>query len=306
MLRLLRISSEGTGYVYTNTRVRVMKSKLLSRDDFEKLMKMSIAEISRFLEEREYKKEFDELGRLLSGTNLIEYALNRNLEDQFSSILKFSVRNAKEELALYLKKFDIISIKTVLRGNISGIQDEIVANELITAGSLSKAFFKELLERTGNFEEVVEYLKNTEYYPILKKYRSDMPTLEDELDKYYYDTLLKSVSRNLLEFIKHEITSKNMAIEARAKKHKVVFKKMRGGKSYSEDLYDSPELRLKLRKDFVSRALKLISKFSHDITPVIAYFVAKENEVSNIRIIVRGKKAGLSEADMRHQLIIGE
>ncbi len=305
MQRLQRFSSSGTGYVYTNTRVRVLKSKLLSRDDMEKIMKMSISEIARFLQEREYKKEFDDLGRVLSGTNLIEYALNRNMENQFSSILRFSVRGARMELHSYLKRFDVMNIKTVLRGKMSGIKNDAILNELIVAGELNRQFFREILEKSKTFEDAVESFKGTKYYPVLKSNQSSMPNLEDGLDRLYYGKLLQNVSKPLAEFIKYEITAKNIALGARARRHGVEFKPLKGGRKIAEESIDSVELRTRLRKDFIQRALKIVSMFSRDIMPVVAYFIAKENEISNIRIVVRGKKAGLEEFAIRRQLVVG-
>lgn len=307
MKRLQKYSTKGTGYVYTNTRVRVMKSKLLNSDDFEKLMKISIPEIARFLEEREYKKEFDELGRIFSGSKLIEYALNKNIENQFFSILKFSVRSARKELELYLKRFDIMNIKTILRGKLSGTKNEDIMNEIIAAGSLDKNFFKEIA-KAENFEQAVESLNKTEYYPIVKKYQVNMPRLEDELDRYYYSKLLKESDHALRDFIIHEISLKNIALSARAKKHGINFARIHGGQKIKIDdnlKDDSVELRTWVKKNLVKDALKMASVFSRNIIPAIGYFVAKENEIGNIRIVVRGEQSDLDESTMRQQIILG-
>ncbi len=304
-----KLSVKGkTGYVYTNTRVRVMKSKLLARDDFEKFLKMSLSEIARFLQEKEYKKEFDEFGRVLSGALLIEYALNKNVENQFSSVLNFSVRNARKELNLYLRRFDIMNIKTVLRARHSRIGNESTIKEIIAAGDLGRNFFKEMLEKTRTFEEAIEYLRKTEYYSLIKKHQDNMPKLEDEMDKFYYETLLNGASDSLRKFIGYEIALKNIAIKVRAKKYGLSFNPMRSIKKirFDETKQDSAELRMQLKKDLIREALRLVSKFSRDATPVIGYFLAKENEIGNIRMIVRGKQSGMDESKIRQQLILGE
>lgn len=308
MKKLQKFSPSGTGYIYTNTRVRVMKSKLLSKEDFEKLIKMSLPEIARFLQEREYKKEFDELGKTLSGAVLVEYALNRNIENQFSSILRFSVRSAREELEIYLKRFDIMNLKTVLRGKLSGIKNEIIMNELVASGKFDKEFFKETLEKCKSFEDVIEYFSATEYYPIIKKNQNDMPKLEDELDRFYYEHLLRVISRPLADFISYEIALKNLAIHARIKKHNLTFKSIKGGKKIRtpEILQDSIELRTTLKKNLIKEALKMASKFTRDVTPVVGYFMAKENEAGNIRLVVRGKQSDLGESAIKQQIILGE
>lgn len=58
-------------YEYVCTRLRVRKSKLLAREDYLRMLNMSIPEITRFIEETQYKKEIDELGTSFSGIDLL-------------------------------------------------------------------------------------------------------------------------------------------------------------------------------------------------------------------------------------------
>ena len=86
--------SEGS-YAYANTRVRAMRGKLVEPDMYPKLLKMSEAEIIRYLEDNEYKKEIDEMAPRYQGINLIEYALSRNMARHFRKILDFSYRKTR-------------------------------------------------------------------------------------------------------------------------------------------------------------------------------------------------------------------
>ena len=63
-----------------------MKSKLLQEEDYQKLLKMKLPEIIKFLEETEYKKSIDELALSLRGLDLIEAALNKSLAEFFNKI----------------------------------------------------------------------------------------------------------------------------------------------------------------------------------------------------------------------------
>jgi len=51
-----------------------------------------------------------------------------------------------------------------------------------------------------------------------------------------------------------------------------------------------------------SRALS--SRFPLSICPVLAYMLAKEREVENVRAVARGREAGLSEAEIEEELVI--
>ena len=74
---------------YTYARVSVMRSKLLKRDDYNRLMKMKLNDIIRFLQETEYKKEMDEIAMNYSGIDLVEFALNKNLPADISTNVNF-------------------------------------------------------------------------------------------------------------------------------------------------------------------------------------------------------------------------
>ena len=54
-------------YIYVCTRMRVRKAKLLPREEYMRMLNMSLAEITRFIGETEYKQEIDELGHDVQG-----------------------------------------------------------------------------------------------------------------------------------------------------------------------------------------------------------------------------------------------
>ena len=74
-------------YGYACTRVSVLKSKLLSTDSINSILKVpSPSEVIRILEETEYSKDLDELSINHKGVKLIELALGRNMAREFRKI----------------------------------------------------------------------------------------------------------------------------------------------------------------------------------------------------------------------------
>ena len=65
-------------YPYTYVRTNVMRTLLLKKEDYHKLLKMTFSEITRFLQDSVYKKEIDSLATQYSGADLLEIALNAN------------------------------------------------------------------------------------------------------------------------------------------------------------------------------------------------------------------------------------
>ncbi len=290
---------------YTYTRVKAMKAKLLGKEDYQKFLKMSQEEIARYLQETEYNKEITELAMKFSGTNLIEYGLNRNLENTFSKIWKIALRQTKEQIGLYLRRYDIANIKTILRGKYAKVPNEKIINELVVSGELSRNFFELVIKESTNLESAIEYFKRTEYYPVLKKFSNNLTKLEDELDKLYFSMALDAAGKDLKDYIQMEITIKNALNRLRAKKANINVELLLGEKKIKIPYQDdSVEARVFMKKLLIERAIRMVHEAKLNLKPILGYFIAKENEISNIRMITRGKHAGLGEELIQRQLVI--
>jgi V/A-type H+-transporting ATPase subunit C len=182
-------------YIYVCTRMRVRKSKLIPRDEYLRMLNMGLPEITRFIEETEYKTEIDELGTSFSGIDLIEIGLSWNLAKEYQRILEIAPGFLKKFTTAYLRRWDIHNVLTVIRGKMQGMSQGKIKEVLIPAGELDKVFLDRLLaEETP--ERIVEALKGQKLYPILAR---DLPSaladgslarLENELYKQFYSDLL--------------------------------------------------------------------------------------------------------------------
>ncbi len=298
---------KSSGYAYTNTRVRVMKTKLLGRNDFAKMSKMSFSEIARHLQETEYQREISELATLHEGANLIEYSLNRNMENTFNKIISFSINASQDQIKLYLKRYDVLNVKTFLRGKHAKALDNAILSELICAGGLDRQFFENALKKSATPEQAILQLKGTEYYGIALRFKDDLPKMEDELDRHYYSTVLLDAEPELEAFIRDEIKVKNTLNRLRAEKTELKQDFLENESDIRWNLPkqgDAVENRVFLKKFLLERGNKMVREFKRNIRPVLGYFIAKENEVSNIRILVRGKASGLGPALIEQQLVV--
>lgn len=303
---LSKLKPENTsGYAYTNTRVRVMKTKLLTKADYEKLMKMDLNEIIRFLQESEYKKEIDELATEFSKLNLLEYSITRNLEKTFSKIHSFSIKSSYEQVKLFLEKYDIWNIKTIIRGKYTKAPAKEIKNNLIAVGTLKRERLEKIIDKTTTIDEVINELKDTKYFEVLEKNKNNISKLEDELDKKYYSELISLGQADLKAFALKEIKMINTLNSIRAKQINVKIELLPG----TQELIVIPkEFEGKeeayLKQITFKDHLKMLHKFKATIAPLLAYFIAKEKEIANLRMIARGKHAGLPEETIRENLII--
>jgi len=109
------------GYEYANARIRAMKSRLLDRRELEELAgKLDIESVINQLEETPYREEIEDASVKYTGIACVEYALRRSLSNTFRLILS-SVKgeDAQTLMQIFLNRWDIQNIKTILRGKTS-------------------------------------------------------------------------------------------------------------------------------------------------------------------------------------------
>ena len=302
----LKASGKSSGYAYTNTRVRVMKSKLITPETYHKLLKMQPDEITRYLEETEYKKEIDELAAKYEGINLIEYGLTQNLENTFNKIHGFSIGLSRDQIKLYLKKWDVWNVKTILRGKYANASKDEITNSIIAAGSSPLIFWENVIDKADTVNDVIELLQSNPFYDELKQNSDNLGKMEDILDRFYYKFVLENAEPELRKYIVEEINTINTLNSLRSEKLGDYNYWVDGGTELipiSQDL-EKIEKRIFLKKNLVQGALKMVHEFKKNIRPVLGYFVAKENEIRNLRIIARGKHAGLPVEMIEQQLVM--
>jgi V/A-type H+/Na+-transporting ATPase subunit C len=189
-------SSVKARYAYGTARVRAMKMKLFPKDTYPKLLVMALPELTRFIEESEYKAEVDELARKYSGIDLIEFATHLNLARTFVKLAEMTMGQPHELIVEYLRRWDIREVKTIVRGKMYGASDEEILRVLVPSGELSIEFLQNLV-RKPSVEEVIAALEGTVYYDVIKDidYSESLMKLEDALDKFYYVRMVDLVSK---------------------------------------------------------------------------------------------------------------
>ncbi|MCU6746147.1 V-type ATPase subunit [Faecalicatena acetigenes] len=179
------------------TKIRAMEAKLLTPAQFEE-----IANLSNVLEVVSYLKEHSAYTEVLSALDddklhrgNIEKVLIQSLYHDYSKIYRFCGQTQRRFLKLYLKRYEIDLINYCLR---------IVINHYRQPFDLyyKKAFFDhysqisiEKLVTSRTTDELIENLKDTEYYAPLKKIQESQHIslfdYELTLDLYYFSTLWK-------------------------------------------------------------------------------------------------------------------
>ncbi len=190
-------------YGYINARMRGMKSRLLSHRTLDDLiLKPDLDSLIADLENSPYREDILEAKGRFSGILCIESALRQNFIRTFRKIRDFARDEveATQYIAIFLHRWDVQNIKTVLRGkNIHSTAEEIL-DCLVPAGELDEVTLKELLKQP-DVRAVIDLLATweiryakplTESFPEFVQTR-DLAVLECALDRYYYTDALAGV-----------------------------------------------------------------------------------------------------------------
>jgi len=209
-------------YIYVCTRMRVRKAKLLPKEEYMRMLNMSIPEITRFIEETQYKQEIDEQATTFKGVNLIEVALSWNLAKEYQKIQEITPGSLKQFTRAYLRSWDIQNVLNILRGRMQGAGTGKIKEIIIPAGSLGIAELDRMLAEESP-DRVIDLLKAHRMFPVLArelpeaKETGSFSKMENELYKQFYADIIREAKGGgiaggdkFLAYIKLEIDIKNV------------------------------------------------------------------------------------------------
>ncbi len=218
---MLGLGRNKGNYAYATARVKSKKAQLLTKDNYPKLMMMDLNEIGRFMGETEYKTEMSELGSKYSGVNLIELGTSMNQARVYRNIISFCNGDLKDIISAYLRRWDYLNIKTILRGKFSNASLDEIQEDLVPAGNLSEEYLLSLVGMDGP-KEILEAVRKKQDIvipdDIMASYEKggNLAPVEDYLDKLYYTKLMEAVQPKgkprllFLSYVEREIDIVNL------------------------------------------------------------------------------------------------
>ena len=180
-------------YSYTSARVKAKKSKLLKEEDYNKMLMMSVPEISHYISDAGYSKEMADLGNRYEGLSLVEYATYANMAKAFRSILNSSTGALSRMVNAYLTKWDFENLKTIMRGKKYGLPIEEIREDL-SMDDLDKMLSLTTIEDIlAAFSKKIHIVVPDD---VISSYKTNgiLGSIEDVLVKEYYKNLLASIS----------------------------------------------------------------------------------------------------------------
>jgi len=195
-------------YGYVNARVKGMHSRLLDKKSYDALLiRQDLPSVISELVKTPYKPEIEEASILYSGICVVDCALRKNLINTYQTILDLVENTAAElYLRIFLSRWDVQNIKTILRGKNIQTPTEDIFECLVPAGSLDEATLTELMKQP-DVRAVIDLLATWEVpyaLPLtgaVDEYSSnrELVTLEYALDQFHYQNALEKASVKTVE-----------------------------------------------------------------------------------------------------------
>jgi V/A-type H+/Na+-transporting ATPase subunit C len=189
-------------YGYANARIRGMKSRLLDRKTMDELAaKPDVNALIVELEKTPYKEDIADSSTRYGGIQCVEYALRRNYTRTFRKIMRIvKGEPAETYIRIFLDRWDVQNVKTILRGKSFHIPQDEVFECLVPAGDLDDVTLGEMIKQP-DVKAVIDLLATWRVpyaKPLTRHFKEyaderNLIVLENALDRFYYQKGLEAV-----------------------------------------------------------------------------------------------------------------
>jgi len=276
------------GFEYGNTRLRAMKSRLITRQEMLSLAeKVNIEDFLLGLARTNYQKSVQRIMAQFSAAEVVSMVIQDHLFETFLKLRSFFTMPEKGWIERFLWHYEVHNIKTILRGVTQHYPVELIRHGLVPTGLIQN----EILRNLSEYQEVEQVVREVislglPYAAVLlENYRRDLIRIEIELEKWYFSNKYwklnrrKTAVRNLCKTIAMEADLVNLLTVLRIRGDKTVSEQQ-----FKDHLVSSGEISFSSLKKFsdsedLLQAAKSIRHpvFSKAINQVLEQFQIYEN-----------------------------
>ncbi len=143
-------------FEYVNARIRARFPRLFKDSVFEELLTYrSMDDLFRFFRGTRYEKFLARAQAVASGLNAYFLTLKYTFEDETQSILRFSSEEIRDMISIYLSRWDVYNILTIIKGKHTGSPSRRIREALMPFGSIPPSKLDALVE-AGSVSEVLD------------------------------------------------------------------------------------------------------------------------------------------------------
>ncbi len=220
-------------YVYSGAKISAWEAKMFPETRLYEFAEMaSVSNILASLDDTDYRQYIADIPRSGDINALeVERALKKALTERHQELLKYIPDDRRTTVEKLVARTDVWNLKTLITAIHNKVPKEKRMDDMVPSPTFSEERLK-LLVSAESIEELLEYLKETEYYaPLseaLKSYEEiGLIILLSALDKQYYSELWSQVTRRkarrdvLKRIVGYELDAINIKIILRLKKEGV-------------------------------------------------------------------------------------
>ncbi|GAA5513203.1 V-type ATP synthase subunit C [Deinococcus carri] len=319
-------------YAYINTRVRVMRTKLLDGRALDSALAAgSYQEFLRVLAETDLAPDMRETTAEGAGLPELDRALSHNLFATMQKVLGFADGEARREVQALLLRWDLVNLKTIARGIVSGRGAEAITQGLIPGGTIKPAALQTAAQSTDLASAAAALAVSG--HPLTGAMRDAVAAynasgrlldLEVALDQGYYRYAL-SVARNtsLRRYLSREIDVTNVLL-ARSSRGQPLdpnlfvaggrldaagYGRLAGGDAGGVPevaaILDAPTLEdaeVAARTALDQAARNVAAGDPEGVGIILDFLRRKEIEIAKLRLIGRGKYYDLPTEQIRREV----
>jgi V/A-type H+-transporting ATPase subunit C len=343
-------------YGYVNARVRGMRSYLLMKDFFVRLVETPDFEaMHSMLEQTVYRRELNEAILVHPERPDYDQALSLNLIASFRKILDATGGDAHKLTGVLMSRYDVFNIKTVFRGKKGNATASEAMALLVPVGEV-KMDILESMAKAREIRDAINVLLTNQIkygrvlaaaYPAFQKKNQDLSVLELALDKFHFQNATEQLKKKdsnvdmVRQMLVAEIDMRNISTLVRIRGLKLEDSEVEdlriSGGSLSQDQflglhrlgdivqmvseYPDPRLRKLLEKGLAEYQEEDVVAFDKElehelirrgaamsnvdvlgIGVIIGFIWLKQNEIINLRIVLRGKMMDRAQSEIRKDL----
>lgn len=222
-------------YGYANARIRGMKSGLFNKPFYNRLLRArSLQEVIAGLAQTPYGRDLDEAMIKAEGLRGFDEALRRNIMKAFNQVSKIVGEQDKNLINVLFGRWDVLNVKTILRGKSLGASSDVIMESLIPAGELDEATLVEMV-RSRDVRDCIDVMATmhlsyavplTGAFPEYAQ-RRNLAVLELVLDKEFYEMSFDKLrakdmnTRLVFEMMRREIDNINIMTLLRIVKEEI-------------------------------------------------------------------------------------
>lgn len=321
-------------YGYINARVKMMRGQLLENRQLEEAVgAATYPEYLRVLSETPIREDLGEATAQGAGLGELDAALSKNLFRVVRKVQNLASGEAKKEVDVLVSRWDLLNIKTLLRGVLTGRGNQDILAGLIPAGTIkwpilqSAAGSTDLASLAQTLSIGGGFLGRSLRQAVTAGV-TELLELEVVLDQNFYNSALSTArGNNLRRYLSREVDVRNIltALQLRggnagnkASNYFVPggslsegdFLRIAGG----DNSVSNTELQPLLEAGTLDRAevlgRLLLDQSSHNVAMtdvlgpgvVLDFLRRKEIEIAKLRLIGRGKFYGVPNDSIRQEL----